>query len=171
MEISVIFRRKSEFVIPNTLFVILTCRVILVNFVILSVSEVSKNGKFSFIFVDFSPFCKRLKMTKRAQKPKNKVFKNFNVLKSASNEREREGGRSLPPKLLHFRFVRKHCSIFSVLNLQCCHTLFCLQAPFSQHLPSRICRVATHCLPVNTRHTEFAAPLCLTSPKFRAFSP
>ena len=56
--------------------------------VILSASEVSKNGKFSFIFVDFfaaacalqpvgSPFCKRLKMTKRAQKPKNKAFKKF----------------------------------------------------------------------------------------------
>ena len=122
--------------------------------VILSASEVSKNGKFSFNLCGF--FCcglrpatrwvATLKMTKRAQKPKNKVFKNFNVLKSASNERERERERERSPPPKHFShfclacFVRKHCSIFSVLNLQCCHTLLCLQTPFSPHLPSRICR-------------------------------
>ena len=60
-------------------------------------------------------------MTKRAQKPKNKEFKNFNVLKSASNEREREREREKSPAqtLPHFLrvefanvatlcFVRKH---------------------------------------------------------------
>ena len=54
-------------------------------------SEVSKNGKFSF---NLCGFFATLKMTKRAQKPKNKVFKNFNVLKSANNEREREREKS-----------------------------------------------------------------------------
>ena len=69
--------------------------------VILSASEVSKNSKFSFNLCGFFccdlrlatrwvAFLQRLKMTKRAQKPKNKDFKNFSVLKSASNERERE---------------------------------------------------------------------------------
>ena len=82
VKISVIFRQKPEFVI-------------------LSVSEVSKNGKFSFNLCGFFccglrlatrwvAFLQRLKMTKRAQKPKNKAFKKFSVPKSASNERERE---------------------------------------------------------------------------------
>ena len=74
MKISVIFRQKPEFVIPNTLFVIL------------SVSEVSINKA----YLKFFGFFATLKMTKRAQKPKNKAFKNFSVPKSASNERERE---------------------------------------------------------------------------------
>ena len=125
---------------------------LLSKFVILSVSEVSKNGKFSLICVDFfavacalqlvgSPFCKRLKMTRRAviaseqcergnpksknnakfmdchavfaktarndkrKKPKNKAFKNFNVPKSASNEREREREKSPAQTLLHFHFI------------------------------------------------------------------
>ena len=85
VKISVIFRQKPEFVI-------------------LSVSEVSNNGKFSFNLCGFFAFLQRLKMTKRVQKPKNKEFKNFSVLKSASNERE----RSPPPK---------HCSIFALLAL------------------------------------------------------
>ena len=86
--------------------------------VILSASEVSKNGKFSFNLCGFFccglrlatrwvAFLQRLKMTKRAQKPKNKAFKNFSVPKSASNERERERERSPPPK---------HCPIFSLLK-------------------------------------------------------
>ena len=69
--------------------------------VILSVSEVSKNGKFSFNLCGFFAFLQRLKMTRRAiftktarndryKKSKNKVFKRFNVLKSVSNERERK---------------------------------------------------------------------------------
>ena len=49
-------------------------------------------------------------MTKRAQKPKNKAFKNFSVPKSASNEREREGERSpaqtLPPFSLYLKALR-----------------------------------------------------------------
>ena len=74
---------------------------LLPKFVILSASEVSKNGKFSFNLCGFFccglrlatrwvAFLQRLKMTKRAPKPKNKAFKNFSVPKSASNERERE---------------------------------------------------------------------------------
>ena len=84
--------------------------------VILSVSEVSKNGKFSFNLYGFFccglrlatrwvAFLQRLKMTKRAQKRTNKVFKNFNVLKSASNEREREREKSPAQTLPHFRFI------------------------------------------------------------------
>ena len=65
-----------------------------------------------------SPFLQRFKMTKRAQKPKNKAFKNFSVPKSASNEREREREgerergregereREVPPKHCpHFHFI------------------------------------------------------------------
>ena len=69
-------------------------------------------GSFSFNLYGFFAFLQRLKMTRRAiftktacddrcKKSKNKVFKRFNVLKSESNERERE--RSPPPK---------HCSHF-----------------------------------------------------------
>ena len=58
VKISIIFRQKPEFVI-------------------LSVSEVSKNGKFSFNLCGFFAFLQRLKMTKRAQKRTNKAFKNF----------------------------------------------------------------------------------------------
>ena len=75
--------------------------------VILSDSEVSKNSKFSFNVCGFFccglrlatrwvAFLQRLKMTKRAQKPKNKAFKKFSVPKSASNEREREREREVP---------------------------------------------------------------------------
>ena len=91
---------------------------LLPKFVILSVSEVSKNGKFSFNLCGFFccglrlatrwvAFLQRLKMTKRVQKPKNKAFKNFSVPKSASNERERERERSPPPK---------HCPIFALFK-------------------------------------------------------
>ena len=81
--------------------------------VILSISEVSKNGKFSF---NLCGFFATLKMTKWAifaktarnderKKSKNKVFKNFNVLKSASNEREREREKSPTQTLPHFCFI------------------------------------------------------------------
>mgnify|MGYP004650977533 CR=1 FL=1 len=92
--------------------------------VILSVSEVSKNGKFSFNLCGFFccglrlttrwvAFLQRLKMTKRAQKPKNKVFKKVNMPKSASNERERERERerevprpNTAPFLLYLKALR-----------------------------------------------------------------
>ena len=96
VKISIIFRQKPEFVI-------------------LSASEVSKNGKFSFNLCGF--FCcglrlatrwvAALKMTKRAQKRTNTAFKNFSVLKSASNEREREREVPRPNTVLPFSLYLK----------------------------------------------------------------
>ena len=124
-------------------------------FAILSVSEVSKNSKCAFNSLDFSPFCKRLKMTKRAQKPKNKAFKNFSVPKSASNERERERERELPrPNTAPF----SPCWICSVATLCFAH----------KHLPHWI-RCACFAVPLNS-----ATPCCvllnlahLATPNFR----
>ena len=49
-------------------------------------------------------FAKTARNDKR-KKPKNKAFKNFNVPKSASNEREREREKSPAQTLLHFHFI------------------------------------------------------------------
>ncbi len=77
-------------------------------------------GSFSFNLYGFFAFLQRLKMTRRAiftktarddrcKKSKNKVFKRFNVLKSVSNEREREREKSPAQTLLHFRFAHFAC--------------------------------------------------------------
>ena len=63
-------------------------------------------------------------MTKRAQKPKNKAFKNFSVPKSASNEREREVPRpNTAPFSLYLKALR-YDDIKRLHNLLAKFTLF-----------------------------------------------
>ena len=96
--------------------------------VILSVSEVSKNDKFSFNLCGFFAFLQRLKMIKRAQKPKNKAFKKFSVPKSASNEREVPRPNTAPFSLCLLR--PQTLATLNLLRLLCCAIEFCHAVPF-----------------------------------------
>ena len=157
------------------------------EFVILSASEVSKNSKFSFNLCGFFccgfrlatrwvAFLQRLKMTKRAPKPKNKAFKNFSVPKSASNERERE--REVPrPNTVPFSpcwicsvatlcFAYKHhFATLVVPNLPCRRALFCpqtlatLNSLLCYALPNLQCLATPHRTPnFRPKHKAQAPP-------------